>query len=785
MKKINYTIISIGIISILTSLLLYGLGVYSLIENKLYDARFKLRGPLSDWNSKVILVEIDDESYRLIAESYPYPRGTVWSRAITNLTKAGAKVIAIDIQFDSEDHTSRTLQNYKDCHKCEILDQDDTFANSITYSIKNGSKILLASKIGYEPTRIPSDYIVLPTDAIMEANPYTGLVDHEVDAIDNVSRRYTIFSKLPSEPDNILLSFGINAVLSYLDLDKTIKIIQDVENDIIDINGLIVKAYRKEAAFLMNYYGPVSSLYKTFPRYSLSQVLDNSDYDLLLEDTDWIDMYINEKHPLYNKFGLENSPFKDKIVIIGSSLKEDHDFRETPYFSYGNNENPTPGLEFHAHAIQQLLDNNYIKVPTKSLNLTIESFLYDFLLILLFVIIILYIANNSSILISISSTLIIILSWFSFSMGIFINDYFWIFKIIINSFYVEPIYIFSSSVTDTSYLLPVCYPIATIMITYGLNLSYNLFDEQKNKNFLKDTFGRYISPELIDDMYKNKKVPELGGQSGIKTAFFSDIESFSKISEELSASQLVEFLNEFLSEQTSILIENKGTLDKYEGDGILAFFGAPVFYNKHAQHAIDTGVELQNNLNLLKNRWKKEKNRWPNSILNMNMRIGINSGEMVTGNMGSDLHMNYTMIGEEVNLASRLESGAKSYGIYFHTTYKTLEKAGIDRYNWRYIDKVIFKGFSDWKQTVEILGYKDEKNESINKLIKLFHQGLNFYYKKDWESATKSFKNSLKYERIDNDKQNNPSSIFIKRCNFYKKNPPSEDWIGIYKLDRK
>ena len=189
-------------------------------------------------------------------------------------------------------------------------------------------------------------------------------------------------------------------------------------------------------------------------------------------------MYINEKHPLYNKFGLENSPFKDKIVIIGSSLKEDHDFRETPYFSYEDNENPTPGLEFHAHAIQQLLDNNYIKVPTKSLNLTIESFLYDFLLILLFVIIILYIANNSSILVSIFSTLIIILSWFSFSMGIFINDHFWIFKIIINSFYVEPIYIFSSSVTDTSYLLPVCYPIATIMITYGLNLSYNLFDEQ-------------------------------------------------------------------------------------------------------------------------------------------------------------------------------------------------------------------------------------------------------------------------------------------------------------------
>ena len=139
MKKINYTILLIGIISIITNLLFHGLGFYSLIENKLYDARFKLRGPLNDWDSKVVLVEIDDESYRLIPESYPYPRGIVWSRAIENLTNAGAKVIAIDIQFDSEDHTSRTLQNFKDCHKCDILDQDESFSNSIKYSMERGS----------------------------------------------------------------------------------------------------------------------------------------------------------------------------------------------------------------------------------------------------------------------------------------------------------------------------------------------------------------------------------------------------------------------------------------------------------------------------------------------------------------------------------------------------------------------------------------------------------------------------------------------------------------------
>ena len=377
------------------------------------------------------------------------------------------------------------------------------------------------------------------------------------------------------------------------------------------------------------------------------------------------------------------------------------------------------------------------------------------------------------------------LFWLTFSMGIFINDFFWVFKVAINSLSNSTIYSFSSNISDTSYLLPVCFPIATILITYGLNLSYNLFDEQKNKNFLKETFGRYISPKLIDDMYKSKKMPELGGESGFKTAFFSDIESFSKISEELSASELVGFLNEFLSEQTKILIENNGTLDKYEGDGILAFFGAPIYYENHAQQAIDTGVELHNNLSFLKKKWKKENNNWPSSILNMKMRIGINSGDMVTGNMGSNLHMNYTMIGEEVNLASRLESGAKSYGIYFHTTYKTLELAGLSRYYWRYIDRAIFKGFSDWKQTVEVLGYKNKRIDKIEKLIKYFHEGLSCYYKRDWKNATKAFEMSLKYELVSHSKNLNPSLIFIERCNNYKINSPPLNWDGVYRLDRK
>ena len=592
---------------------------------------------------------------------------------------------------------------------------------------------------------------------------------------------------ISDQPSKKYLSLGVQAALSFLDFDQGLLIDQNVTKNYIKINGLQISAFRKEASFLMNFYGPASNVYNTFPRYSLSQVIDNFDYQLISdqEDSDWMDMYVNHNHPLYNIFGEENSPFKNKIVVIGSSLKEDHDFHETPFFSYGNNENLLPGLEFHANAIQQLIHNNFIVVPTHTLSLTLESFIYHFLLISLFVIVILFISQRLSILYSIFFTALSLVLWFSFSMGTFINDQSWLLKLFINSITGSTYSIATSEISDTMYLLPVCFPLATIMITFGLNLSYNLFNEQKNKNFLKDTFGRYISPELIENMYRNKKIPELGGESNIGTAFFLDVESFSVIAEKLTPSELVEFLNEFLSEQTEILIKNHGTLDKYEGDAILGFFGAPVHYDDHAQYALDAGVEMNKSLKKLKENWKKEKRYILDQIIHMKIRIGINTGEMVTGNMGSKLHMNYTMIGEEVNLASRLESGSKLYGIYFHTTYKTLEYAGLDRYEWRYIDKVIFKGFTEWKQTVEIFGYKEKSNENTTKLIELFHKGLDYYYNREWDMAIQTFKNSLKYETFNHSNNLNPSNIFLNRSEKYKKNKPSKNWKGIYKLSEK
>jgi len=782
--------ILIGFISIVLNLFLHWVGIFSLIETKLYDYRFKLRGSIADVRenqSDVVLVEIDDESYKLIPESYPYPRGSVWSNVVRNLTDAEAKVIVFDIMFDSYDHSSKILENFlkDDCNNCTIYNGDELFNESVRYANSKGTNIVLASKIAYDLNRIPHDFIVEPNDKIMSSSIKVGIVNQEADNIDYVIKRYPIFYKLSSEPNNIYLSLAVQSVLSYYNLEDY-EIKQDVNNSIFEIGGTSISTFGKEASFLINYYGPTSSLFNTFKTYPLYQIIDNKDYNLsdFKEDDDWMDKYIDPSSIYYSKFGLENNPFKNKIVIIGSSLEEDNDFVLTPYFNYKDTKSLMPGLELHANAIQQILDKDYLNMPLSSLKLIDKSFIMQFLILLFLTGFSLFICNRKSIVLSIILISISILSWFSFSMGLFINDQFWMFKSIVNVIFGLNIK-FNSIPVNGSILIPVFYPIASMMITFGTNLAYRFFNEQKDKIFLKDTFGKYVSPDLINEMYANKTHPELGGESGTRTAFFSDIESFSTIAEKMSSSELVKLLNEFLSSQTEIILKNKGTLDKYEGDAILAFFGAPVFFQKHAKAAIDSGIMLQKNLLILREKWKNDEENWPSIVYNMKMRIGVNSGEMVTGNMGSQFHMNYTMMGDVVNIAARLESSAKQYGIYFHTTESTLFEAGEKKYLWRYLDRIQFVGKTVWCQTVEIIDYSHNKNKKISKLINNFHKGLDYYYSQDWDNAISCFEESNKYE-TNNDKNDiNPSKIFIERILEFKQYPPRKGWRGAFILKEK
>jgi adenylate cyclase len=326
--------------------------------------------------------------------------------------------------------------------------------------------------------------------------------------------------------------------------------------------------------------------------------------------------------------------------------------------------------------------------------------------------------------------------------------------------------------------------LATVVVWLGMTIYHFLF-EQRQSRYLRRTFSTYLSPELVTMMVRDGIEPRLGGSSGMRTAYFTDIASFSSFSEALNATQLVELLNEYLSEMTNILVAEGGTLDKYEGDAIVAFFGAPIEQPDHAIRAVRVALSMQQALDRLREKWHAEGDKWPDLVRQMRMRIGISSGDIVTGNMGSTMRMNYTMMGDVVNTAARLEAAAKQYGIYIHCTTETLQLAGPDNFEWRPIDKVRLLGKTEAIETVEIMGYRGQLSPDLIQMRAIFQQGLALYQQQQWDDASAKFTESDKLEEVFPLRPTTPSRVYIERCAFLKENPPGGQWDGTWALTSK
>ena len=327
-------------------------------------------------------------------------------------------------------------------------------------------------------------------------------------------------------------------------------------------------------------------------------------------------------------------------------------------------------------------------------------------------------------------------------------------------------------------------PLSALFIGYLGITVYNYIQEEKNKNFLKESFGTYVSPELIDQMYESGEEPSLGGEEGYHTAFFTDIQSFSAFSEKLTASELVALLNQYLTDMTDVLLENNGTLDKYIGDAIVAFYGAPIDVDNHEYWACKTAIEMQDKLAILREGWQEEGDRWPEIVHNMQNRIGISSGQMVTGNMGSEARMNYTMMGDNVNTAARLESSAKQYGIYIQiadSTYQAVKEKVVVRD----LDNVRVLGKNEPVKVWELISEVGQEPDQYKKILPAYHEALDLYKSQEWSKAIEAFKASDELEEMFGGRKTNPSRIYIPRCEHYLENPPGEDWDGVWTLTSK
>jgi adenylate cyclase len=329
------------------------------------------------------------------------------------------------------------------------------------------------------------------------------------------------------------------------------------------------------------------------------------------------------------------------------------------------------------------------------------------------------------------------------------------------------LYVYQGYVVSMSYLV-----LAAIFSMVVVNVRFYI-SEMGQKAMIRDMFGQYLSPKVVQDLVEDPSKVKLGGEEREMTAYFSDIAGFSTISEHLTPSELVQLLNDYLTEMCNIIIGYEGTVDKFEGDAIMAFWGAPNIQSEHAKLACFSAIDMNTRLVELRQKWEAE-----GSPL-INVRMGLNSGPMVVGNMGSVQKLNYTIMGDAVNLASRLEGANKAFGTQMmisETTYQGCASL-IDV---RELDTIRVVGKSEPVTVYELLERKGETTAAVADLVYEFEKALALYKNADFLAAKAAFDRCLDIFSDDG-----PSATYLQRCQRYIDNPPAPDWDGVFALTEK
>jgi len=305
------------------------------------------------------------------------------------------------------------------------------------------------------------------------------------------------------------------------------------------------------------------------------------------------------------------------------------------------------------------------------------------------------------------------------------------------------------------------------------NAFNGMVDGLKERDFIKSTFERYVSPAVATEIINNPDMLNLGGERKTLTIFFTDIGNFTNLSEKLSPEEVVTRLNEYFHGMNDAIMESNGTIDKFQGDCIMAFWGAPIDQENHAILACQAAIKCLRFLNKLEREWVA------GGLPPRTYRFGLNTGEVVVGNIGSSTRFEYTIIGDDVNLASRLEGANKNYGTQImitESTYSLIRKVFLARE----LDIIRVVGKRKPIKVYELVGEKSEIDEEKTRIIKLFEVGILAYRSRQWDAAISSFEHVLQLSPGDK-----PAEVYIQRCREYQQEAPAEDWNGVYTLSTK
>jgi class 3 adenylate cyclase/CHASE2 domain-containing sensor protein len=426
--------------------------------------------------------------------------------------------------------------------------------------------------------------------------------------------------------------------------------------------------------------------------------------------------------------------FKDKVILVMTDAASLLDLRKTPFDSRD------AGGNLHGHGILNVLNNDYVYDYNKD-----------------------YITVPIVIAIGILIGIIAVLLPIRMSIFIFLGTF-----IAYNVFGILFHYYASSIINMTAVSL-------SLSIAFLAGITMNFVLETKQKGFIEGAFSQFLAPEILSKLMTDPTKLTLGGETKELTIFFSDIAGFTTLSEQLSPEGLVDILNYYLTKMADIIVvDNNGYVDKYEGDAIMAFWGAPVDDEEHAIKACQAALDNQKKLKDIQEYFQTQGLKAGISI-----RIGLNTGRVIVGMMGSQKKLNYTVIGDAVNLASRLEGANKQFGTEIMISENTFVHVK-ERVEVRELDLMRVKGKLVPTRVYELISRKGELTEDKQKIIQIYNQGLKTYRQKEFEKALTKFKECLSIDPDDG-----PSKTYLKRCEEYIKNPPPEDWDGVFIMTTK
>jgi adenylate cyclase len=753
----------IALLVILLVILFSYSNYYQWFENKLLDLRFHWRQPIPI-SDQITHIDIDDKSIIDIGR-WPWPRG-IHAQLIALLTNFRAKAIVFDVTFPDagEYYVDREIFDNKlipllasstqAISETEISGLRQTIKNTILNYDELMSEAIQQTDNVYLPFEFPDD---APTQSITYPNSFlSGQIKFSSEKRLTTATAFTPRFPIPQLAD-YARGLGFVDVLS-------------PDNDNMYRSAPLIMEYNDalypQLAFRVAYeaLGFTPEMIKVFPGEKI-ELRKNNDPPVIIPintegkvlvnwahtgDKQWkrifnhipygtlIKLYRiqcqNQNNPNGPSPEIEeiiqeaHAKIKDKICIVGEVSAGSTDLKSAP------NDPLLPGVMFHSNIINMLLTNNFIKTTPKWLNLLI-IFICGLTVSLL--------TGTRHPVFSVITILCLLALLLTLSLWLFSTYGIW---------------------------LETAGPALTIILGFVSVTAYRTVTEEKAKRQVRETFGRYVAPQVVNELLKHPDNLKLGGEKKVLTVFFSDMANFTKSSTGLTPERMVAWINHYLSAMTPIIQQYNGMVDKFGGDAIMALFGVPIARADHAKSACWTALDHINALSKL-NHDLQTKGLPPIGI-----RVGLNTGEMVVGNVGSEQAMNYTVFGEEVILASRLEGINKVYGTQILITGNTYEQAKDDIVA-RELDIIRAKGMSTPVRIYELLAKKGGLAPNLQPVIDTYAQALQAYRTREWDQALNLLKNCLQLKADDG-----PSLHLEQRCHHFKQNPPPEHWDAIYTL---